>query len=242
MVNGEVIAEDGRLLIELRSPEYPAVVAKTVHVNRPLTLEDFNIPTEKEGQAKVRVIRVLPDQPISYEEIESLPVRNGNIELPADSARDILKVVMIERHGKTPAPNIGRGFVNGFGIRNGAMAASIAPDINQMIMIGDSNADLLEAANRIIEMQGGIVVCKQGEVLAQMALPVGGIISALPYEEMIPALDRVHEATKSLGCTLPAPVMTMAFVGGVGGLPYLKISDLGLVDIMGGRLVPLEVE
>jgi adenine deaminase len=242
MVNGEIIAEDGKMTIALRPPEYPAVVSKTVHINRPLTLDDFDILTEKETSVQVRVIRVLPDQPTSYEEVETLPVREGKIELPEKPARDILKVAMIERHGKTPGPNIARGFVTGFGIHEGAMAASIAPDINQLIMIGDSDADMLKAVNRVIELQGGIVVCKQGQIIAEIALPIGGIISALPYEEMIPSLEKIHAAAQELGCMLPAAFMTMGFVGGVGGLPYLKISDLGLVDIMGGKLVPLEVE
>jgi len=213
-----------------------------VHINRVLTQDDFAYQTDKEEWARVRVIRVLPDQGISYEEIETLPVKNGKISLPEDPTRDILKVIMIERHGKTPGPNIAKGFVKGFGFREGAMATCIAPDINQMILIGAADADLVRAANRVIELQGGIVLCKQGDIMAELALPVAGIMSAMPYEEVIPSLEKVHESARELGCTLPAPFMTMAFVGGVGGMPYLKISDKGLVNIVRGEIVPLEVE
>jgi adenine deaminase len=162
--------------------------------------------------------------------------------LDGEGGRDILRVIMVERHGRTAGPNIARGFVQGFGIRAGAVASSIAPDINQMILTGTAVEDLVLAANRVIELQGGIVVCRQGEIVAELALRVAGIMSALPYEEMIPSAEGVHEAVKELGCTLPAPFMTLAFVGGVGGLPFLKISDLGLVDTVRGELRPLEVE
>jgi adenine deaminase len=242
IVNGEIIARNGRLTINLQSPPYPPTLTNTVRINRALTPGDFFYTTNKENSVKVRLIRMLPDQDFSFEEIEVLPVENGEIILPEDPSRDILKLVMIERHGKTPGPNIAKGFIKGFGVRDAALAACIAPDINQMILIGSSTADLVKAANRVVELQGGIVISKNEEILAELPMPVAGFMSGKPYEELIPALEKLHQVVKGLGCAHPSPFMTMALVGAVGGHPYLKISDKGLVDIIHGVIVPLEVE
>ncbi len=242
IANGELVAVDGKLCQEIRPPKYPPRIRRTVHVGRRLTEGDFICRTKKSGSVRVRAIRVLADPTFCYEEIETLPVVDGRIELPADPGRDVIRIAMIERHGKTRSPNIGLGFTRGFGIRGGAVASCIAPDINQIILIGDNTGDMAQAANRIVALQGGIVVCKQGRVLAELALPVAGVMSDKPYEEVVPLVEKMNEAVRDLGCALPAPLMTLGFAGGVGGMPYLKISDKGLVDIMGSKLVPLEVD
>lgn len=240
IVNGETIAEGGVLTVDISPPEYPDWVSKTVRTRRDFTPDDFACRTSKAKETRVRVISVLPDQGISFEEIEFLAVENGEILLPTDSDRDILKVVVIERHGKT-ASNIAKGFVKGFGFKKGAIATCIAPDINQMILVGATNEDLARAANRMAEIQGGVIICKNGEVVAELPLPIVGIMSPRPYEETVPVLDQLHHAARDLGCALPSPLMTMAFVG-CPAMPYLKLSDKGLVDVVAGRIVPLEVE
>jgi adenine deaminase len=188
------------------------------------------------------VIRVLSDPSFTLEDQETLQVVDGEIPLPIDVGKDLLKLAMIERHGKTPGPNIATGFVRGFEICEGTIGTTIAPDIHQIIVIGSSDEDMAHVANRLVEIQGGIVVCNQGIILAEMSLPIGGIISTLSKQEASEQLGLITHAINSLGCPLEAPLMILAFVGGVGGMPFLKISDKGLVDTMGGNIVPLEID
>jgi adenine deaminase len=239
MVNGEIIAEDGMLTVDISPPEYPDWVSNTVRIRRVFEPDDFAYRTDKDQEAKVRVISVLPDQGISFEETELLAVENGEILLPAHSDRDLLKVAVIERHGKT-ASNIAKGIVKGFGFKEGAIATCIAPDINQMILVGAANEDLARAANRMVEIQGGVIICKNGELVSELPLPIAGTMSPRPYEETVPSLDQLHRAARDLGCALPSPLMTMAFVG-CPAMPYLKLSDKGLVDVVAGKIVHLEV-
>lgn len=238
MVDGEVIAEDGKLVVEISPPIYPRWVLKTVNMKRTVTPEDFIIKTDKKEKAGVHVIKVFADQIISDQEVETLPVKNGRI-LP-DPTKDILKIVMVERYGKTN-PNIGKGFVRGFGFKEGVIATSIAPDIHHLIAVGSDDTGISKAINRLVKIQGGIVICKNGEILSELPLPVGGIVSGDPYEKVVADLEKIHHATRKIGCELPSPFMTLAFAG-CPTLTKFKISDKGLIDTWGRKIVPLEVD
>ena len=148
-------------------------------------------------------------------------------------------MAVIERHGKTP-PNIAQGFVKGFGLKQGAIASSISPDIHQIVVVGVDNQDMATAVNRLIELQGGIVICADGKIVAELSLPVGGLMSPKAYEEVITDLDRLSDAAKAIGCGLSSPFMTLAFAA-CPTLTEFKLSDKGLIDVCAGKLVPLEV-
>lgn len=238
IVNGKITAEDGKLVIDMPPTTYPEWAIRTVKMKRPVTSEDFVYKTDKKDVTKVRVVKVTGEQIISFEEVETLAVEDGKI-LP-DTTKDILKLVVIERHGKTE-PNIAHGFVTGFGFSQGAIATSIAPDVHQIIVVGASDADISQAVNRLIELQGGIVICKNGEILADLSLPVAGLMSPEPYEKVIAALEKINEVAKEIGCGLPSPIMTLAFAG-CPTLIEFKLSDKGLIDIVAGKLVTLEIE
>jgi adenine deaminase len=238
MVNGRVIAENGRLLVEIPQPRYLEWMLKTIHLKRKLTPADFIIETEKEAQVRVRVIDVSGNRIVSGEEAETLPVKEGRIY--PDPAKDILKVVVVERYGKTP-PNVGKGFIKGFGFKRGALATSITPDVHHLIAVGDNDTDLTEAVNRLVEMQGGIVLCREGRILGELALPIGGIMSQESYEKTAAKLEKLYEVAKEFGCLLPSPFMTLAFVG-CPALTKLKLSDKGLIDVIAGKIVALELE
>ncbi len=237
IVNGKVIAEEGKLVVEIPPTTYPEWAVKTIQVKRALTPDDFAFKTEHENKTKVHVIKVFREQIISVEETETLLVKDGEI-LP-DTAKDILKMVVVERHGKTK-PNIAKGFVRGFGLTQGAIAASISPDVHQIVVVGVDNTDMAKAVNRLIDLQGGIVICQNGELLAELSLPVGGLMSQEPYEKVIDALDKLSDVAKEIGCDLPSPFMTLAFAG-CPTLTEFKLSDKGLIDISAGKLVPLEI-
>ncbi len=238
MVNGQVVAEEGELIVPVPETTYPKWAVSTVKPKRELTRTDFVFCSEKKNTTKARVVKVLGDQIVSFEETETLKVVNGEIQ--PDPDKDVLKLVVVERFGKT-RPNIAHGFVRGFGFKQGAIATSISPDIHQIIAVGRSEEDLHAAVRRLIEIQGGVVVCREGKVREELALPIGGIMSPEPYEQTIQALEAISKAAKDLGCPLPSPLMTLAFAG-CPTLVKFKLSDKGLIRITQGTLVPLEVD
>jgi adenine deaminase len=238
IANGKIIAQAGKLVTEIPSTTYPEWMVNTVRLKRAIAPDDFVYKTDREQETQVHVLKVFREQIISVEERETLSVKDGEI-LPAP-AKDILKMAVIERHGKT-APNIARGFVRGFGLREGAIASSISPDIHQIVVVGINNTDMARAVNRLVELQGGIVICRNGEILGELCLPIGGLMSQEPYEQAIDDLERLSNVAQEIGCDLPSPFMTLAF-SACPTLTEFKLSDKGLIDVCAGRLVSLEVE
>jgi adenine deaminase len=146
----------------------------------------------------------------------------------ADPARDLLKVAVLERHGKNG--NIGRGFVQGFGIRGGALASSVGHDSHNICVLGDSDDDMALAANRLIALGGGFVAVSGGTILAELALPIAGLMSDQPFETVTHGLERLRAAVFGMGCVLDEPFVQLAFLA-LPVIPHLKITDLGLVDV-----------
>jgi adenine deaminase len=237
MVNGKIIAQAGKLVIELPETSYPEWMLQTVRLKRAITADDFVCKTTRESETRVHALKVFSEQIISVEQTVSLAVQSGEI-LP-DIVQDVLKMAVIERHGKTP-PNIAQGFVKGFGLKQGAIASSISPDIHQIVVVGVDNQDMATAVKRLVELQGGIVICADGKIVAELSLPVGGLMSPKAYEEVITDLDRLSDAAKAIGCGLSSPFMTLAFAA-CPTLTEFKLSDKGLIDVCAGKLVPLEV-
>jgi adenine deaminase len=155
-----------------------------------------------------------------------LPTRGG--EQCIDPAQDVIKVAVVERHGKNG--NVGLGFVKGFGLKRGAIASSVGHDSHNICVIGADDADMALAVNRIVALQGGFVVASQGVVLAELPLPIAGLMSDRSFEEVRDALIRLREAARALGVTLPEPFLQVAFLP-LPVIPHLKISDRGLVDV-----------
>jgi adenine deaminase len=239
IVNGQVVAENGKLLNDLPVPEYPAWMVNTVQVQKTLQPEDFVLKSRQPSTTTAHVLKVFREQIISIDESEILPVINGEIQPNVD--RDILKLVVIERHGKTSPTNIARGLVRGFGLMDGAIASTISPDIHQIVVVGVNDRDMAAAVNRLLVLQGGIVVCQQGEILAELPLPIAGLMSEEPYEQVIEQLNRLTQIAHTLGCELPSPFMTLAFAG-CPTLTEFKLSDKGLIDVTAGKLVSLELQ
>ena len=238
MVDGEMIAENGNLIKEFESPDYPQWIRNSIELKRRVKPEDFNIKTKKDKKTKVNVIKAFKDQIISIKETETLEVKNNMIQPNLD--KDILKVAVVERYGKTD-PNIGKGFVKGFGLKEGAIAISVTPDVHHMIVVGVENKDLSKAINRLVELEGGIVIANNGEIVDELPLPIGGLVSQEPYEKVGEKLKKIRDKTNEMGCVLPSPFMTLAFVG-CPTLTEFKITDKGLVDVVNYELVPLEPE
>jgi adenine deaminase len=208
-------------LFEEREP-VPAIGLGSVKAE-PVAADAFRVPG---GSGPVSVIGVEPGRIITGHLKLELPTRGGVRQ--ADPAQDVAKVAVIARHGRNR--NIGRGFARGFGLKRGAIASSVGHDSHNICVIGAGDADMAAAVNRVIALQGGFVVMSGGAVRAELALPIAGLMSDHPFEEVRDALYPLREAARGLGVTLPEPFLQVAFLP-LPVIPHLKITDRGLVDV-----------
>lgn len=172
------------------------------------------------------VIGLVPDGVITTHLTMDLPFANG-LRHP-DPENDVLKVVVLNRHGGNR--NIGRGFIKGFGFRDAAIASSVGHDAHNVIVVGDNDRDMAVAVNRLIEIEGGFAVVRGGRVIADLPLPIAGLMSDKSAADVVIALQRLRLAAKDIGCPLPEPFLHMAFLP-LCVIPHLKITDHGLVDV-----------
>jgi adenine deaminase len=183
------------------------------------------------------VIETIPGQIVTKQDVSRATVRDGLAV--ADPGRDLLKIAVVERHGKNG--NVGLGFVRGFGMRRGAIASSVAHDSHNVIIVGVDDDDMLAALKAVEALDGGQVVVAGGEVLARLPLPIAGLISDQPVEAVRDMVNGLHAAFAQLGGTLEAPFMALSFLA-LPVIPSLKLTDQGLVDAEQFKLVPLWVD
>jgi len=226
----ELVLKRGRPVDEIRRPEVPEWVKHTVRI-QPVVASDFAVPWD--GGA-ARVIGVVPGQIVTEALVEEPTVVDGRIV--ADPERDLAKIAVVERHlgtGRT-----GLGLVRGFGLRAGALASTFAHDAHNIVVVGMADADMHRAVERLAELDGGIVVVEGRGVRAELPLPVAGLLSDRPLGEVVDATRACIEAARVLGCELPSPFQSLAFLA-LSVIPSLKITDRGLVDVDRFELVPL---
>ncbi|MCJ8148343.1 adenine deaminase [Shinella sedimenti] len=190
---------------------------------RPVEAAHFAVPAT---DAETPVIGVLPGKIITEHRRYRLPAK-GN-QTTVDLAQDIIKVAVIERHGKNG--NHANGFVQGFGLKKGAIASTVGHDSHNICVVGVDEDDMARAANRLGEIKGGFVVVENGEVTGEIALPVAGLMSLEPYESVRDTLHNLRKAAFALGATLEEPFLQLAFLP-LPVIPHLKISDRGMVDV-----------
>ena len=191
---------------------------------RPVTAATFYTPARTVGSPPVIGIR--PGQILT--DRLTLDVRRENGAFVADLDRDILKVAVLGRHNDRG--DAGHGFVKGFGIKRGAIASSIGHDSHNVCVIGCSDSDMATAVNRLIELKGGFAAAVDGKVVAELALPIAGLMSDRPFEEVELKLRTLRQAVKALGTRLHEPFLQMAFLA-LPVIPHLRITDKGLVDV-----------
>ena len=156
----------------------------------------------------------------------SLPYAGGARHI--DLGQDAVKVAVVARHGVNR--NIGVGFVHGFGMTSGAIASSIGHDSHNICVVGANEVDMAVAVNRLIEIEGGFAVAQGGQVRAELALPVAGLMSLLPFEAVRAGLVPLRAAARALGVVLAEPFLQVAFLP-LPVIPHLKITDMGMVDV-----------
>jgi adenine deaminase len=231
MAGGQIVARDGQLGVALGSPAavLPEWVSRTVKL-APGAL-DLRIAARGE---QMRVIGSLPDQLVTEHRLLAPTVAAG--EAVADPARDLLKMAVIERH--TGSGGQGLGFIQGIGLQRGAMAGTVAHDHHNLVLIGANDDDMRTAAHAVAAMGGGLALVEQGRLVAALPLPVAGLMSDRPIQEVRQGYDTLLAGAHALGSPLHDPYMAMSFMA-LEVIPKLKLTDKGLVDVERFKLVDL---
>jgi adenine deaminase len=229
----ELVLKAGRRVEEFGRHEVPDWVRHTVRI-RPVGSNRFRIPWDG-GPA--RVIGIVPDQIVTDALVDEPTVVDG--EAVADPARDLAKIAVLERHLGTG--RVGVGFVRGFGLNTGALASTVAHDAHNIVVVGVDDDDMARAVARLAEIGGGVVVVEDRGVRAELPLPIAGLLSAEPLDEVVAASRNCVAAARRLGCMLPSPFQSLAFLA-LSVIPALKITDRGLVDVDRFELVPLRAD
>ncbi|SDA26339.1 Adenine deaminase [Methylobacterium sp. UNC378MF] len=207
-------------------PAIEPIGRRSVRARR-VTAADFAAPG---SGPSTPVIGVVPGKIITLRHDLTLPFSGGERRIDLD--QDVIKVAVVERHGRTPpgSRGIGVAFVKGFGLRRGAIASSVGHDSHNITVVGADDADMAVAVNRLGEIEGGFVVVEDGRVLAEIALPIAGLMSLMPFDAIRQSLVTLRAAARSLDVVLPEPFLQVAFLP-LPVIPHLKITDRGLVDV-----------
>lgn len=195
-----------------------------------VTASDFRTASNRD---ETDVIGVIPGKIITEHLHETIPPRGG--DKAPDVARDLAKIAVIERHGING--NIATGFVRGFGLQAGAIASTVCHDHHNIACVGVDYDDMALAANRLTDLEGGFVVAQGGKVQAELALPVAGLMSLDPFENVRAALEHLRAAALALGVTLEEPFLQLAFLA-LPVIPMLKITDRGMIDVTKFEIMP----
>ena len=244
IARGQIVAENGKLLVELPKVEYPDWVTHSVHLKRALTAEDFRIAVpspltplpEGEGRGvRVNVIGVIENQAPNKHLLLEVPVKDG--EVLADIPRDLAKAAIVERHHRSGTVQV--GLVNGFGFNLPcAIASTVAHDCHQMIVVGTDEKDMALAANKLADVGGGQVVVKNGQVIGLVELAIGGLMSTETAEAVARKAGTVLEGFRLCGCNLNNPNMQLSLLALVV-IPELRLSDKGLVGVTHFTFLPV---
>ena len=235
--NGRVIAQNGIPTVSPREHTFAPDSMNTIKINSNKTADDFIIRTNNPtGIVQVGVIKMVSDlvTRISYQKME---VNNGLI-LP-DLERDIIKVSAVDRTIQ-PGKQF-TGLINGFHLKSGALACSAAWDSTAIIVVGATDDDMALAVNRIKALNGGAVVCNNGKVIAELALPIFGLMSALPMQVLVDKTDAIDRILHNMGVPFRDPLLTLNTLTGAA-IPFVRICEEGLIGLKDGRQLDFIVE
>jgi adenine deaminase len=224
------VAENGEMRPDIDKPT-PITTKSSMNLN--IDKIDLSIPADGK---RIRVIEIVPDQIITKQGIAEISLADGLAV--SDPSRDLLKIAVIERHQNSG--KIGKAFVQGLGIKKGAIASSVAHDSHNIIVVGTSDADMQAALKTVVEMNGGLVAVLDNKSVATLPLPIAGLMSLEPIQIIREQMDQLIKASQNLGSTLKDPYITLSFLA-LPVIPELKITDMGLVDVNQFAVVPLFV-
>ncbi len=224
----DMVFHKGRLVARQGKPLFPPPpvtleLKDTVRV-KSITARSLRIAAANETYPVIEIVR---GQIVTKKTMEKVKVDYDGTAMP-DVERDILKLVVVERH--RASGNIGVGLVKGFGLKKGALASSVAHDSHNIIAVGADDLDILKAIEEINRLQGGLVVCANLEILASLPLPIAGLLSPEPLDVVVFQYETVEKAAASLGNLPPSPFAILSFLA-LPVIPELRLTDLGLVDV-----------
>ena len=225
---GRLVAREGR-------PTFRSSTPRAGWINNSVQVKPFSpdrLALVSEGEGDFPAIEIIPDQ-ILTRRVQVRPRREGGRILP-DPDRDLLKLVVVERHHATG--NIGVGLVKGFGLKRGALGSSLAHDSHNIIAVGASDEDIQAVVKGIEESHGGLACTVDGRVVASLPLPIAGLLSREPLETVVEQLEVLEEAARELGCAVRSPYSILSFLA-LPVIPELRLTDLGLVDVTAGKLL-----
>ncbi|MEJ2660226.1 MAG: adenine deaminase [Desulfobacteraceae bacterium] len=228
---GRRVADRGAIrpgMVEKASLSAPAAMKV------PLDALDFKVPAQG---SVLRVIEVVRDQIVTRAAVMDAAVAEGMAV--SDVGRDLLKIVVVERHRFTGQTGI--GFIRGFGLKQGALASSVAHDAHNIVAVGVSDEDIRRAVETVVKLGGGLAAVAQGRVQAALPLPIAGLMSDQPAAVVVHRLDELLAAARRMGSSLPDPFMALSFLA-LPVVPALKITDHGLVDVAAAKVVHLFCE
>lgn len=234
---GRIIARDGELLVQPMRHNFSRAALNNVTLPRKVKASDFVIRADKnKNSVKVRVIDLITEL-VTKEHVVSLPVNDGMVG--ADPENDFLKVAAIDRANAMGKMFV--GLIRGFRLKKGAIASTSAWDSSDMIVVGANDDDMAKAVNRVHALKGGAVVCVNGEITAEIRMPIFGLMTELPLKKLVEKFKELTHVMKDLGFPYGDPLLTLATLTGAA-IPFIRICEEGLIDIKDGKPVDLFVE
>lgn len=230
-IDGVCVARGGKCLL----PKHDSVIVNRFETE-PKQPQDFVIPAHN-AASQVRVIRALDGQIVTQSEVDTIQAIDGCWS--TNLSKDILKIAVVNRYERNARPMV--AFVSGFGLKNGALASSVAHDSHNIVAVGVDDASLAKAVNAVINAKGGISACNSSGQTQILPLPIAGLMSAEEGTTLAHVYAGIDSwVKKELGCTLEAPFMALSFLA-LPVIPSLKITDLGLFDVNLFQFVPIEI-
>lgn len=236
---GDVVARNAKLATTIGSFEYPESVRRSVRIDRRLGPPDFAVGVPEGVEAvRCRVIEIIENQAPTRAVVAELPVAEGTVAPTPGS--DIARLAVIERHHGSG--RIGHGFVRGFGLEGQcALASSLSHDSHNLLVLGTDPDAMADAANRVVALGGGVVLVRDEDVIAELPLPIAGLMSDEPIESVAARAETIHQGLRDCGCTAGDAFMTFSLLA-LPVIPQLRLTDRGLVDVDAFEIVPLFVD
>ncbi|MCW1836462.1 adenine deaminase [Bacillus xiamenensis] len=232
-IAGELVSEHGEYQPRVDKVTPNLSLMKSVHA---VDVQEKDLTLPIRDHQKMNVIRIIPNQ--LETKLEQVSPSNLNGQFTSDTDRDVLKMVLVERH--QGLSEIGVGIVSGFGLKNGAIATTVAHDSHNLIAVGTNDADMIKAIETLKEAGGGLTVVKGGQPLHTLPLPISGLLSDQPAHAVNESLHALHEALNATGFSLDFnPFLTLSFLA-LPVIPDVKMTTKGLFDVRSFQHLPIQ--
>ncbi|PAE09610.1 adenine deaminase [Terribacillus saccharophilus] len=237
IADGSIQFENGELQQAFPEYIYPDAVRSSVHLAREMKADDFLHRTARpDGDVKVNVVKAIEGSARTEKMTATLQVQDGAVQI--DKEQDIIHLACIERHKGTG--QISNVFVHGFQFQHGAVASTVAHDSHNLLVMGVDREDMAIAANRLAEIGGGLVAVRDGKVLAELPMPIAGLMSDQPLETVVEQVSDLVKAWENLGCSITDPIMTFSLIA-LAVIPEIRITNRGLADVTTFELIDVVI-